>query len=89
MASGVEIGQMHGETEAGMSNHYPDGHNVGVGMAYDTPEEKEMAKLEATCQRLRVLAGELHNRWTGKNSQCNLTIAELEQRLKEEGVPCD
>lgn len=29
-----------------MADHYPDGHNVGLGMVEDTWEEKEIARLE-------------------------------------------
>jgi predicted nucleic acid-binding Zn-ribbon protein len=26
-------------------NHYPDGHNVGLGMVQDSPEEREISRL--------------------------------------------
>jgi hypothetical protein len=35
-------------------NHYPDGHNLGPGMVYDTPEEKEIMRLEAKVKRLQA-----------------------------------
>lgn len=35
-----------------MSKHYPDGHNVGLGMVYDTPEEKEIERLK---QKVRAM----------------------------------
>lgn len=30
-------------------NHYPEGHNIGLGMVQDSPEEKEILRL--TVQR--------------------------------------
>lgn len=44
-------------------NHYPDGHNVGLGMVYDTPDEKEIArlnkKLTAAQQEIAALKAQL------------------------------
>ena len=35
-------------------NHYPDGHNLGPGMVYDTPEEQEIARLTAKVRLLTI-----------------------------------
>ena len=34
-------------------NHYPEGHNVGLGMVHDTPDEKEIARLSAKVSQLQ------------------------------------
>ena len=34
-------------------NHYPDGHNVGLGMVYSTPDEREIERLQKKLAALR------------------------------------
>lgn len=36
-----------------MVDHYPDGHNVGLGMVCDTPEEREIERLTITVSGMR------------------------------------
>jgi hypothetical protein len=33
-------------------NHYPESHNVGLGMVQDSPEEKEILRLTAKVDQL-------------------------------------
>ena len=44
-------------------NHYPDGHNIGPGYAYDTPEEKHIAELEARVKKLYDESNFHMNKW--------------------------
>ena len=37
-----------------MVDHYPDGHNVGLGMVETSPEEREIERLERKVTTLRA-----------------------------------
>jgi hypothetical protein len=73
-----------------MSEHYPDGHNVGTGFyaGYDSPEEKENSRLQSQVTRLRELCGEI---WASIPDHvsyydwCALK-KRYEQRLKDEEI---
>ena len=70
-----------------MSEHYPDGHNVGTGFyaGYDSPEEKENSRLQSQVTRLKALCGELWEHMHPNSKDCDVCKA-LKQRLKKEGV---
>lgn len=73
-----------------MSEHYPDGHNVGTGFyaGYDSPEEKENSRLQSQVIRLKELCGEI---WVSIPDHvsyydwCALK-KRYEQRLKDEEI---
>lgn len=43
-----------------MNKHYPEGHNVGLGMVRDTPEEKEISRLTRELAEANAAISLLH-----------------------------
>ena len=74
-----------------MSEHYPDGHNVGTGFyaGYDSPEEKENSRLQSQVTRLKELCGDglkIIKDLGNNNIFSHKAVADWSQRLKDEGV---
>lgn len=60
-----------------MVNHYPDGHNVGLGMVQLSPEEREIERLE---RKIRILTA-------GVQAMQRWLVREVLVDLQANGLP--